>query len=86
MCHRVHRLETGWREGRSGPRLFGRHLPCRHGRGMDHAVQGPLFRRVTGQGKAIGPERLNGKEVARLVKRTAMASGVRGISARSIAP
>ena len=39
---------------------------------------GPLFRRVTGQGKAVGSERLNDKEVARLVKRAAMAAGVRG--------
>jgi integrase len=41
-------------------------------------AHGPLFRRVTGQGKAVGAERLNDKEVARLVKRTAMAAGVRG--------
>jgi integrase len=41
-------------------------------------AHGPLFRRVTGQGKAIGPERLNDREVARLVKRTALAAGVRG--------
>ncbi|MCM2453341.1 tyrosine-type recombinase/integrase, partial [Agrobacterium vitis] len=41
-------------------------------------AHGPLFRRVTGQGKSVGPERLNDKEVARLVKRTAMAAGVRG--------
>ncbi|MES5047151.1 site-specific integrase [Rhizobium nepotum] len=41
-------------------------------------AHGPLFRRVTGQGKAIGAERLNDKEVARLVKRAAMAAGVRG--------
>jgi len=33
---------------------------------------------VTGQGKAVGTERLNDKEVARLVKRAAMAAGVRG--------
>ncbi len=39
---------------------------------------GPLFRRVTGQGKAVGADRLNDKEVARLVKRAAMAAGVRG--------
>jgi integrase len=39
---------------------------------------GPLFRRVTGQGKAVGSERLNDKEIARLVKRTAMAAGIRG--------
>ncbi|QAB00959.1 MULTISPECIES: site-specific integrase [Agrobacterium tumefaciens complex] len=41
-------------------------------------AKGPLFRRVTGQGKAVGSERLNDKEVARLVKRAAMAAGVRG--------
>jgi integrase len=41
-------------------------------------AHGPLFRRVTGQGKAVGPERLNDKEIARLVKRAAMAAGVRG--------
>jgi len=39
---------------------------------------GPLFRRVTGQGKAVGADRLNDPEVARLVKRTALAAGVRG--------
>jgi hypothetical protein len=39
---------------------------------------GPLFRRVTGQGKLVGAERLNDKEIARLVKRVAMAAGVRG--------
>ncbi|KRA62213.1 MULTISPECIES: site-specific integrase [Agrobacterium tumefaciens complex] len=41
-------------------------------------AHGPLFRRVTGQGKAVGSERLNDKEIARLVKRTAMAAGIRG--------
>lgn len=39
---------------------------------------GPLFRRVRGQGKSVGPDRLNDQEVARLVKRTALAAGVRG--------
>ncbi|MBZ9798747.1 site-specific integrase [Mesorhizobium sp. ES1-4] len=39
---------------------------------------GPLFRRVAGQGKKVGAERLNDQEVARLVKRTALASDVRG--------
>jgi len=39
---------------------------------------GPLFRRVTGHGKRVGPDRLNAQEVARLVKRTALAAGVRG--------
>ncbi|PYE30460.1 site-specific recombinase XerD [Rhizobium sp. PP-WC-1G-195] len=41
-------------------------------------IHGPLFRRVTGEGKAVGPDRLNDREVARLVKRAAMAAGVRG--------
>jgi integrase len=41
-------------------------------------AHGPLFRRVTGQGKSVEAERLNDKEVARLVKRTAVAAGVRG--------
>jgi integrase len=41
-------------------------------------AHGPLFRRLTGQGKAVGANRLNDQEVARLVKRTALAAGVRG--------
>ncbi|NEK18151.1 site-specific integrase [Rhizobium leguminosarum] len=41
-------------------------------------AKGPLFRRVTGKGKDVGPDRLNDKEVARLVKSTALAAGVRG--------
>jgi integrase len=39
---------------------------------------GPLFRRVTGQGKDVGPDRLTDQQVARLVKRAALAAGVRG--------
>ena len=39
---------------------------------------GPIFRRVTGQGKAVGPDRLHEQEVAKLVKRAALAAGVRG--------
>lgn len=41
-------------------------------------ARGPLFRRVTGQGKNVGPDRLNDQEVARLVKKTALAAGIRG--------
>jgi len=41
-------------------------------------ARGPLFRRVTGQGKNVGADRLNDQEVARLVKKTALAAGVRG--------
>lgn len=40
-------------------------------------AKGPLFRRVTGQGKAVGPDRLNDQEVARLVKKAVLAAGVR---------
>lgn len=47
---------------------------------------GPLFRRVTGQGKAVGAERLNDQEVARLVKRAAIAAGVRGDRRRRTRP
>ena len=39
---------------------------------------GPLFRRITGKGKAVGANRLNDQEVARLVKRAALAAGVSG--------
>jgi integrase len=41
-------------------------------------AKGPLFRRVTGKSKNVGPDRLNDQEVARLVKKAAMAAGVRG--------
>ncbi len=41
-------------------------------------AKGPLFRRVTGKGKDFGPDRLNDQEVARLVKKAALAAGVRG--------
>jgi integrase len=41
-------------------------------------AHGPLFRRVTGHGKEVGPDRLRDQEVARLVKRCALAAGVRG--------
>lgn len=33
---------------------------------------------MTGHGKAVGAERLNDQEVARLIKRAALAAGVRG--------
>ena len=41
-------------------------------------AKGPLFRRVRGQGKDVGPDRLNDREVARLVKKAALAAGIRG--------
>ena len=41
-------------------------------------AHGPLFRRVFADGKTVDSERLVDKHVARLVKRTALAAGVRG--------
>ncbi|MEP9400033.1 site-specific integrase [Mesorhizobium sp. KR2-14] len=41
-------------------------------------AHGPLFRRVTGRGRTVGAHRLNDQEVARLIKKTALAAGVRG--------
>ena len=41
-------------------------------------AHGPLFRRVTDNGRAVGPDRLNDRHVARLVKQAAGKAGVRG--------
>ena len=75
------RGKTGWREVEIGRGSSDATCPVmalqtwlKHGR----IVHGPLFRRVTGQGKKMGAERLNDQEVARLVKRAALAAGVRG--------
>ncbi|GGA94659.1 integrase [Brucella endophytica] len=73
--------KTGWRE-------------VEIGRGSSHSTcpvtavetwiafariaRGPLFRRVRGQGKDVGPDRLADQEIARLVKKTARAAGLRG--------
>ncbi|CAH1694930.1 MULTISPECIES: hypothetical protein [unclassified Chelatococcus] len=38
----------------------------------------PLFRRMTGAGKDVGPARLTDRQVARLVKQVALAAGVHG--------
>lgn len=47
--------------------------------------RGPVFRRVIGRGRVAGPQRLNAQEVARLVKRAALAAGVSGdVSAQSL--
>ena len=45
---------------------------------LGRIAHGPLFRRITGDGKEAGPDRLTDRHVARLVKRTALAAGVRG--------
>ncbi|MER9856317.1 MULTISPECIES: site-specific integrase [unclassified Mesorhizobium] len=75
------RGKTGWREVEIGRGSSDATCPVVNLQTwLKHAriAHGPLFRRVTGQGKAMGAERLNSQEVARLVKRTALAAGVRG--------
>ncbi|MEO5324419.1 site-specific integrase [Mesorhizobium sp. CC13] len=75
------RGKTGWREVEIGRGSSDATCPVVALEGwlkFARIAHGPLFRRVTGQGKKVGAERLNDQEVARLVKRTALAAGVRG--------
>ncbi|MDR3488036.1 MAG: tyrosine-type recombinase/integrase [Bradyrhizobium sp.] len=75
------RGKTGWREveiGRGSSDMTCPVVALQTWLKFARIVHGPLFRRVTGAGKAVGPDRLNDREVARLVKRTALAAGVRG--------
>jgi integrase len=75
------RGKTGWREveiGRGSSDATCPVVALETWLKLARISHGPLFRRVTGQGKAVGAERLNDQEVARLVKRTALAAGVRG--------
>jgi site-specific recombinase XerC len=75
------RGKTGWREVEIGRGSSDSTCPVvaletwlRLGR----IAHGPLFRRVAGGGKDAGSDRLTDRHVARLVKRTALAAGVRG--------
>ena len=75
------RGKTGWREvevGRGSSDATCPVVALQTWLRLGRIAHGPLFRRVTGQGKKVGSERLNDQEVARLVKRTALAAGVRG--------
>ena len=75
------RGKTGWREvevGRGSSDATCPVVALQTWLKFARIAHGPLFRRVTGQGKAVGSERLNDQEVARLVKRTALTAGVRG--------
>jgi len=75
------RGKTGWREvevGRGSSDATCPVVALETWLKLGRIAHGPLFRRVTGKGKAVGAERLNDQEVARLVKRTALAAGVRG--------
>ncbi len=75
------RGKTGWREVEIGRGSSDGTCPVvalQTWLKLGRIAHGPLFRRVTGQGKAVGADRLNDQEVARLVKRAALAAGVRG--------
>ena len=75
------RGKTGWREveiGRGSADTTCPVVALQNWLSFARIGHGPLFRRVTGQGKRVGADRLNDQEVARLVKRTALAAGVRG--------
>jgi integrase len=75
------RGKTGWREveiGRGSSDATCPIVALETWLKFARIAHGPLFRRVTGQGKKVGADRLNDQEVARLVKRTALAAGVRG--------
>lgn len=75
------RGKTGWREveiGRGSSDATCPVVALQTWQKFGRIAHGPLFRRVTGQGKKVGADRLNDQEIARLVKRTALAAGVRG--------
>lgn len=75
------RGKTGWREvevGRGSSDATCPVVALETWLKLARIAYGPLFRRVTGRSKAVGANRLNDQEVARLVKRTALAAGVRG--------
>jgi integrase len=75
------RGKTGWREieiGRGSSDATCPVVALQTWLRLARIAHGPLFRRVTGQGKEVGPERLADQQVARLVKKTALAAGVRG--------
>ena len=75
------RGKNGWREveiGRGSSDITCPVIALETWLKLGRIAHGPLFRRVTGGGKSVGPERLRDQEVARLVKRAALAAGVRG--------
>lgn len=75
------RGKTGWREveiGRGSAKTTCPVVAIETWLRLGRIAHGPLFRRVTGRGKLLASERLNDQEVARLVKRAALAAGIRG--------
>jgi integrase len=75
------RGKTGWREvevGRGSSELTCPVVALQTWLKLGRIAHGPLFRRIAGGGKEAGADRLTDRHVARLVKRTALAAGVRG--------
>ncbi|WP_273692359.1 tyrosine-type recombinase/integrase [Ketogulonicigenium vulgare] len=75
------RGKTGWREveiGRGSSHLTCPVVAMETWLKLGRISEGPLFRRILNGGTEAGPFRLNDREVARLVKRTAKAAGLRG--------
>ncbi|MFZ5692240.1 MAG: site-specific integrase [Pseudomonadota bacterium] len=74
------RGKTGWREveiGRGSSDATCPIVALQTWLKLARIGHGPLFRRVRGRGKDVGPDRLTDKQVARLVKAAALAAGVR---------
>jgi integrase len=75
------RGKTGWREveiGRGSSEATCPVVALKPWLNVARIGHGSLFRRVIGHGKDVGPDRLTDQQVARLVKRAALAAGVRG--------
>jgi integrase len=75
------RGKTGWREVEIGRGSSDASCPVAALEAwlkFSRVERGPLFRKVLPDGKSVGVGALTDKHVARLVKRTAMAAGVRG--------
>jgi integrase len=73
------RGKTGWREVEIGPGSSPQTCPItalKNWLELGRVAHGPIFRRVTKDGKKIGPDRLNDRHVARLVKHTRIASRI----------
>ena len=74
------RGKTGWREVEIGRGSSDATCPIAALRSwlkFSKTHHGPLFRRVAGKPEIVGPDRLNDREIARLVKRSALAAGLR---------
>jgi integrase len=75
------RTKSGWRAKEIGPGSTSQTCPIvalKTWLDLARIAHGPVFRRVTANGKKVGPDRMNDKHGARLVKETVFESGVGG--------